>query len=276
MQVPADGGTPAPLTKLDPATNQAAHRNASFLPDGRQFLYQSVPDKIVWVGLLDGAPPKHLLTADARAVFAPPDWVLFVHQNTLFAQRVDLARLKMLDQPRQIAEDVRTNEANGRSAFTVSSNGILVYRTGDRNQDGVLTWFDRSGNILGRVADSAARYQGGLALLPDERHVVAHIHDEAQGGGDLWKINLERGTQTRLTTHPAHDEYPVVSPDGAVAWNSARTRPGQILRKPTTTSAGDEQVWIQMNGAPRVLVAQLACLRRPWQKRPLGYLGGSG
>ena len=209
--------------QLDPATNQAAHRNASFLPDGR-----SVPVSIVsrtrlsGLDSLDGTPPKHLLTADARAVFAPPDWVLFVHQNTLFAQRVDLARLKMLDQPRQIAEDVRTNEANGRSAFTVSSNGILVYRTGDRNQDGVLTWFDRSGNILGRVADSAARYHGGLGLLPDERHVVAHIHDEAQGGGDLWKIDLERGTQTKLTTHPAHDEYPVVSPDGAVAWNSTR------------------------------------------------------
>jgi eukaryotic-like serine/threonine-protein kinase len=252
MQVPAGGGTPVPLTSLDTAANQKSHRNASFLPDGRRFLYQSAPDKIIWMGSLDGAPPKQLLAADARVVFAPPDWVLFVRQNTLLAQRVDLERLELLGQPQQIAEDVRTNETNGRSAFTVSSNGILVYRTGDQSQDGVLTWFDRSGKMLGRVAESGARYQGGFGFLPDQRHVVAHIHDDAQGGGDLWTIDLERGTRTRLTSHPAHDELPVLSPDGAaVAWNSARTTPRQIFRKPTTTGAGDEQVWIQMNGAPR-------------------------
>ena len=84
----------------------------------------------------------------------------------------------MLGEPQQIAADVRTNENNGRSAFTVSSKGILVYRTGDQSQSGVLTWFDRSGKMLGRVAESGARYSPGGGLLPDERHVVAHVHDD--------------------------------------------------------------------------------------------------
>jgi Tol biopolymer transport system component len=254
MQVPAGGGTPKPLTTLDAASGQGAHRNAEFLPDGRRFLYQSLPDTFYWVGSLDGGPPKKLFPADARALFAPPDWLLFVRQNVLLAQRIDLTRLEMLGDPQPIAEDVRTNEINGRSAFTVSSSGILVYRTGDQSQEGVLTWFDRAGTMLGRVPDSGARYQGGPALLPSGREAVVHIHDDAQGGGDLWKFDLESGRRIRLTTDPAHDELPVVSPDGdAVAWRSARTPPAQILRKPLSTGPGDEQVWIGMNAnvAPR-------------------------
>ena len=156
---------PRPLTTLDGGATQTIHRNPSFLPDGRRFLYQSVPDGVFWVGSLDGGEPTKLLIADAGVQFAPPDWLLFVRQNTLLAQRVDLSRLKMLGEPRQIAEDVRTNEMNGRSAFTVSSNGVLVYRTGDQSQEGLLTWFDRSGKIVGTVTDSAARYQA-VRLFP--------------------------------------------------------------------------------------------------------------
>ena len=167
-----------------------------------------MPDAVFWVGSLDGGPATKLLIADARVLFAPPDWLLFVRQNTLLAQRVDFSRLQMLGEPQPIAEDVRTNESNGRSALTVSSNGILVYRTGDQSQDGLLTWFDRSGRILGRVADSGARYQT-VRILPDERHAVTHIHDDASGGGDIWKIDFEKGARTLLTTDPAHDDFPV-------------------------------------------------------------------
>ena len=246
MQVPATGGALKPLTALDAGAKQTAHRNALLLPDGRRFLYQSMPDAVFWVGSLDGGPATKLLTADARVLFAPPDWLLFVRQNTLLAQRVDFSRLQMLGEPRQIAEDVRTNETNGRSAFTVSTNGILVYRTGDQTQEALLTWFDRSGKVLGRVADSGARYST-VHLLPDERHVVTHIHDDAQGGGDLWKIDLEKGNRMRLTTHPAHDDFPVVSSDGAaVAWRRNSAGTWQILRKPLT-GTGDEQIWVEMN-----------------------------
>ena len=78
---------------------------------------------------------------------------------------------------------------------------------------------------------------------------MTHIHDDASGGGDIWKIDLEQGTRTKLTTHPAHDENPVVSPDGAaIAWRSNRTGTSQILRKPSS-GTGDEQIWIDMDGA---------------------------
>ena len=153
LSVPAAGGMLTAVTVLDDAAKQTGHRNPFFLPDGRRFLYQSVPDKGIWVGSLDGAPPKRLLTADSKAQYAP-GWLLYVRQNTLFAHRFDAERLALVGDARRLAEDIRTNELTGRSAFTVSANGILVYRRGDQTLAQTLTWVDHSDNVLGTVKDS--------------------------------------------------------------------------------------------------------------------------
>jgi Tol biopolymer transport system component len=245
MQVSDRGGTPTPVTKADEA-GQKTHRQATFLPDGRRFLYQVFPDREIWVSSLDGMTPRKLFQADSHADFAPPDWLLFVRQNTLLAQRFDLDRLEPIGDAWTVAEDVRTNENTGRSAFTVSSNGVLVYRTGDQSSGGVFAWFTRTGKPLGTASESVAPYVG-FQLFPDERHVLAHIHDDSQGGGDLWKIDLEQGTRTRVTSHPGHDEGPVLSPDGEfVAWVSDRTSPPQVFRKPSN-GTGEDQPWIQLD-----------------------------
>ena len=39
LQVPATGGAPRPLTTLDVTRHENSHRNPTFLPDGRHFLY---------------------------------------------------------------------------------------------------------------------------------------------------------------------------------------------------------------------------------------------
>ena len=102
------------------------------------------------------------------SLFAPPDWLLFVRQNTLaLRSALTSARLQMLGEPQPIAEDVRTNENNGRSGvycLLERNSGGTAPATSPRM--GLLTWFDRSGSILGRVADSGARYQTGFAFCP--------------------------------------------------------------------------------------------------------------
>jgi hypothetical protein len=75
---------------------------------------------------------------------------------------------------------------NGRSAFTASSNGILVYGTGDRSNEGLLTWFDRAGKVVGAVPDSAARYQNVRIRLTKggrgDRPVTAAGWKKTRGG----------------------------------------------------------------------------------------------
>src|SRR5437879_438643 len=39
MCVPAGGGTPIPVTELDPSSHENSHRWPWFLPDGRHFLF---------------------------------------------------------------------------------------------------------------------------------------------------------------------------------------------------------------------------------------------
>ncbi len=53
FRVPAAGGAPTPVTTLDVARKEQAHRWPWFLPDGRRFLYVATPPATVYVGSLD-------------------------------------------------------------------------------------------------------------------------------------------------------------------------------------------------------------------------------
>jgi Tol biopolymer transport system component len=246
VTVPEAGGVPVPLSSPDRAKGQEAHRQPWFLPDGRHYLFQTAPDREIWVASLDGSVRKRVARADSSAVYAPPGWLLFVRQNTLLAQRFDLSRLETRGEPQPLAYDVRSNEGNGRAVFTVSSTGVLVYRTGDQSLAQTLTWLDRAGTTLGITKDEPAKYWG-FALLPDGQSIVARIADASQGGGDLWRIDLERGSRTRLTSDPRADGPVVLSPDGrSIAWRSDRVEPPQIFRKPST-GAGTDEHWIRLD-----------------------------
>jgi len=244
-RVNAAGGTPVALLSVPPAEGVSL-RQPAFLPDGRHFLYQSAPDHWIWVGSLSGQPPTRVLQADSRALYAAPGYLLFARHTRLFAQRFDADRLELSGEATLLAEDIRLTESNGRAAFTVSSNGVLVYRTGDLNGEHTLAWFDAGGQMGGGVKDSTARYQR-IWLLPDERSIVAEIYDPAQNGSGVWRIDLESGTRTRLTPAARDDGNPILSPDGAsVAW-TARAHPATILRGPTN-GAGAESPWVTVDG----------------------------
>jgi serine/threonine protein kinase/Tol biopolymer transport system component len=245
-RVSSAGGEPFDITS--PKAGQA-HRHPSFLPDGRRFLYQSIPDRTIWLGSFDSGEAKPILTSDSRAVYAPlppgdsaTGSLLFVRQATLYALPFDLERLEPKGDPRPIVDDIRTNEENGRSAFSVSATGVLVYRTGDWGEHSTLTWLDRKGTVLGEVKDLISDYRG-LALL-DERTAIAHIHDESKGGGDLWRMDLVNGGRNKLTSSTGHHEWPVLSPSGSeVAWSPGQTPPHRILKK-SSSGAGTDETWI--------------------------------
>ena len=251
LRISPGGGTPAPLTRLD--ANHEDHRNPFFLPGGRRFLYQSTPDNGIWVGSLDGAAPKFLRKADSKAQYAG-GWLLFVSENTLFAQRLDVDRHDLEGEPRRLAEDVRINELNRRAPFTVSEK-TLVYRAGDQSLDRTLILMDRSDKQVATIKDSTRPYNG-LRFFPDERHVLAVIPGDVQGREDLVKIELDSGRRTNLTSDPHGDRYPMLSPEGKmVAWTSDRTTPHQIFKKPSSAGPADPDTpWIACdNGYHAVL-----------------------
>jgi Tol biopolymer transport system component len=224
MTVPASGGVPSRIAKVDASATQAplTQMLPSLLPDGRHFIHYTNPGvQDVVLTSFDAKPgsEKVLVNAPVAAVFAPSSdskfgYLLFLRDSTLVAQPFDLSSLALTGAAAPVAEGVGTSLAHG--FFTVSGNGVLAYRTG--SAAGIrLVWFDRTGRETGSVGQPGD-YRN-LALSPDGSR-VATARVEAMNQ-DIWLLDLARNTNTRLTSDPAADAAPVWSRDGnRVAWTS--------------------------------------------------------
>jgi Tol biopolymer transport system component len=86
-----------------------------------------------------------------------------------------------------------------------------------------LTWFDRSGKVVGELGPVAEL--GDPVLSPDGSHVA---YDQADGPNrDIWTIDIVSGKPTRITFDPEVDHSPVWSPDSSqIAFESHRDPPG--------------------------------------------------
>ncbi len=230
---------------------------------------------------LDGAPKKVLDSSDSKAVYVPPateddgvGWLLFVRQANLFAKRFDLARLETQGDEQPLLPDVRSNAITGRAAFTVSSNGVLVYRQGDQTQSRTLTWFERDGTKAGTPPAAPARYQE-IAFLHGEQSIVAVIPDEHRSNSELWRIDLRSGGRIRLTSDAGRDSGVVISPDGAeMAWRAERDGSIQILRRPLATTSVN-QPWITV-GRPSHWSRNYLVFTRGGQTTDLWYVPTAG
>jgi len=220
-RVPAAGGTPVPVSAL--AQNGGAaegYRFPVFLPDGVHFLYSVDSDKLdaggVFAGSLDGAPAVRVLLDHSNALYAPPSapdaaaHLLFRREDTLMAQPFDATRLKTLGDMFPIADQVTNSVNTGFGAFSVSGNGMLVYRSGGGAfSSRELVWMDRAGKRLSAVGKPGDF--GPMAVSPDEKTVAVTVRSGSQG--DIWLEDLGRGVLSRFTFRAGISRFPVWSPD---------------------------------------------------------------
>ena len=208
QRVPAAGGVPTPFTKL--AEGEAGHIYPQFLPDGKRVLYFVRGNRKpgIYVQTLGSEERTFVLKTAGRAVFAPPNFLLFVNDATLMAQRFDPDALISQGEPVSVADEVRSG-TTGRNAFSVSNNGVLVYRAGSTGNRYQLTWYTRDGKPAG-VALPPGNY-GHIELSPDDKRIVVRRGDgDAQ---DMWLLELETSVFSRLTSSPGAETQPVWAPD---------------------------------------------------------------
>jgi serine/threonine protein kinase len=214
MRVPATGGVPTAVTALE--KDEMWHSWPQFLPDGRHVLYFAVNKEAangaIYVQELGAAKRVLVLKNTTRGVWAPPGYLLFVREGTLFAQRMDAKTFQLEGDPLAVAQDVASNERNGRSTFAVSQNGVLAYRSGAASRIvRQFTWYDRGGKPLGTVGKPGEFLNPSLS--PDEKSVAMSVG--TPGRLDTWVMDLTSGVMTRMT-HDSQESLhspPAWSPD---------------------------------------------------------------
>jgi eukaryotic-like serine/threonine-protein kinase len=213
VKVSAAGGVPAILLSPDPSKQETAYRYPEFLPDGTHFLFLSLGAQRekteIRVSSMGGGPAKPVLSAISYAAYAPSGHILFGRDNVLMAQPFDPVKLTLAGEPIRVADSVATGDA-GTKSFSVSQNGVLVYRT-NGYMGTQMAWFDRTGRQVGMEAGGGG-YNTEMTLSPDETRVAYVRIDDS--GTSVWIRDLKRETDTRLTFGPGVDQYPVWSPDG--------------------------------------------------------------
>ncbi len=241
LRVSAEGGDVKVVRELDKSRHEVSLAWPHFLPDGRHFLYDSMREDAtsgIYLGSLDTQESILLIPSQSNVSYAPPGFLIYGRQNTLFAQPFDANKLRLIGHPFPVAEQVGATRFVPGSIFSVSQNGVLVYR-GVGSADVQLAWYNRDGKRLGPIGQPGP--YGLITLSPDEKRVALERLDAQLGTSDLWNLELASGILSRLTFNPADDTDPVWSPNGhELVFSSNRTGTRGLYRK--VIGGGDEEL----------------------------------
>ena len=246
MRVPASGGTPSVIAQARGAVFP------TFFPDGRHFTFGATDANEtvgLYVGDLEATDPARnaqpvLVPGPIQATYSL-DHLLFVRNGTLIAQPFDITRWSTSGDAVVVADHVDNNSR--LALFSVSENGALAYTSGATSRI-QLTWFDRSGKPMGTVGNAGAGYS---ATISPDGSTIAFDHSMPPSNSDVWLYDVARGTESRLTSGPVFNAYPLWSPDGsALAYWALRDGIGQIITR-VRGGSGSESV-LSLSELPKI------------------------
>ena len=253
FRVSAGGGAATPVTTLDTARQDEAHRWPQFLPDGRHFVFMpwssGTTSRQIQLASLDGGPSTTLFESESAAIVAG-NYFVFARDlpSRLNAQAFDPATFLPAGRPVAIVDDdnIAYWWQTGEPLISGSAT-TLVYTTG-KYRVGRLTWYSRTGQPLGTVGDADVYYDPTVS--PDGGSFAVEKRDPDRQATDLWTVDLSRGTFSRLTSAPGFESVPTWSPDGRrIAYGSDQgTSPGIWVKNASGT--GEEELVVKGRAFP--------------------------
>jgi len=222
MRVPAAGGSPQPVTKLQPDKKELGHVGPLLLPGGQALLFT------VWVGgnVDDGPLVAQVLATGERKVllpnafdprFVPPNHLLFGRGTNLMMVGFNPKTLTVGGNAIPVLQDLDLRAGfSGFSAqytssqYDLSRNGTLVYLRGD-NQTTENKLVLAEHNAKPQPFPLKANVYESPRFSPDGKQIALTVR---LPDIDVWIYDLDRGALRRMTFAPGEDELPVWSPDG--------------------------------------------------------------
>jgi len=249
----AASGEDTLLTKIDATRRETGHGYPQFLPDGKRFLFFIASGDPGIQGVYSASldhPGEHklIVRTSAKGVFVPgnhnfPDYLLWMQDQTLLAQRFNTRTARVEGDPASVAENVGTNPSNPiRSAYWASDAGLLIYFSTAAAAKRRILMLARDGKqVLEVPEDSFMR----VALAPGSEQIAVAKADYSapQGNIDVWVREFSRGVMTRLTFDAGNDDFPIWSPDGKqLAFVSNRDGTSQIYIKDASGAGKEERL----------------------------------
>jgi eukaryotic-like serine/threonine-protein kinase len=192
----ANGGKPVRIEV--PGLGQGRFYNPAFLPGGEDFLFAfakaDAEEPQIYLATLEGtraANPTLLFANDTAAAYtsAGGGRVLFVRNDNLYAQKLDIKARKISGNPELVQTHVVSTPAFLNAAFSVSNSGTIVWRSGTSVLSQVIV-FDRKGNRISNAGKPAP--VNGIGLAPDEGHILG----TSEVGG--WVMESNGSGQSRI------------------------------------------------------------------------------
>ncbi|MGK2856560.1 MAG: protein kinase domain-containing protein [Thermoanaerobaculia bacterium] len=215
FRVPATGGTPQPLTTLDPKKRESLHGWPRAVPGSDLVLYlrrtiAAETSEIHAIPAGGGAAVK-VLEADAL-VGVTGRHLWFIRDASLWRQPFDARKRAVRGDAERVADRVLFREVWAMGPASVSRDESTIAFVEPLPFPVVMRWFDRSGKPL---EDLATHEKVDIARLsPDGRLLATDRFDDRHGASDIWVHDLTRGIDSRLTTSRGSEEDPRWTPDG--------------------------------------------------------------
>ena len=209
--VPAAGGPPKPLTRLDTTNGERAQRGPHVLADGETVLFYSwrgsiEASKIGVASMTTGA--THYLDIAGAPVGVVEGLLVYSPSNeVLFAVPFDVRRSRVTGQPIRLADPVPV-VGNGLGRASLSRSGSLLYASGSALSDLVLD--DLQGKV--ETIFGAPKAYSFPRFSPDGKRIAVSIGSASSI--DVWIYDIASKTPTRLTNQGARNDRAEWTPDG--------------------------------------------------------------
>ena len=238
-RVSSAGGAPAVFLRPDQSRGETGVNWPWFLSDGKRFLYlrRDVKRQANLMLAEPGKPSTVVMPVASEVKYADPGYLVFAREGALLGQRFDPRSGRTTGEPFSIAGRVRYFLTTFAAAFALSPTGTLAFQSqGDVKR---LIWFDRAGRRLGTVG--LPGLYNNVRISPDTRRAFFDRAREATGTFDVWSTDLERGTETPITSEPNSEFSAVLLPgEKSIAYSSSSGGLPRLLRRDLATGRDEE------------------------------------